>query len=276
MPILNIQQRNDILNKKMPQDEFIRRRKERQRRIRKRRMLVSFFVTIILLIIVGIVLSLTVFFKVENITASGSKIYKAEEIIKASGLSSENNLFTVGSEALEQRLKSRLPYIESIEIERKLPDALKIKVKDAEEFAVYLYENSYFTISQTGWVLEQSTEKNELLPEIKGLDIGCKVGSAAEFKDADDRVLLEELLDKIAKEKLSLDYLDFTDRNAITFGIENRFEVNIGNKNDLEEKIKHLGGMIKNMSEDNKGKINLSMWTSSNPKSYFTKYENTE
>ena len=52
--------------------------------------------------------------------------------------------------------------------------------------------------------------------------------------------------------------------------VENRFEVLLGTQNNLEEKVKHLGGMIREIDPEKQGKINLSMWTLDNPQGTFT------
>ena len=67
-------------------DEFLKKRKARQRRIRRRRMLIGFMLFIVLLILVGVILSLTVLFPINNITAKGSSKYTAEQIISSSGI----------------------------------------------------------------------------------------------------------------------------------------------------------------------------------------------
>ena len=67
-------------------DEFLRKRKARQRKIRRRRIKVFLVLLFVLAVGVGVILSLTVFFKIESISASGSSKYSAEEIIAASGI----------------------------------------------------------------------------------------------------------------------------------------------------------------------------------------------
>ena len=52
-------------------DEFLKKRKARQRRIRKRRMIIGFSLLIVVLAAVGVILSLTVLFPINNITAKG-------------------------------------------------------------------------------------------------------------------------------------------------------------------------------------------------------------
>ena len=110
-------------------DEFLRKRKARQRKIRRRRIKVLLFV---LAVGVGVILSLTVFFKIESISASGSSKYSAEQIIAATGIKKGDNLFI--SSVNEEKLKTKLPYIEKVTVKRKLPGTYTLKVTDAAEY----------------------------------------------------------------------------------------------------------------------------------------------
>ena len=56
-------------------------------------MLIGFMLFIVLLILVGVILSLTVLFPINNITAKGSSKYTAEQIISSSGIKTGDNLF---------------------------------------------------------------------------------------------------------------------------------------------------------------------------------------
>lgn len=271
MRILSIYKRNDDLKKKtVTQDEFIRKRMARQRKIRKRRMVTFFCFFIFVMICVGITLSLTVFFPINSISVKGSKIYSASDIVKHSGIQKGDNLFTVSRSGAEQLLKQTLPYVESLELERQLPDKLILKVKDAEEFACYNVKGRYYTVSRSGWVLKENPEKPENLIEIIAKEAKCKVGSEIVFKDERPLNIIDKILAAVEEEKLQLDTVDVTEKISIKIKVEGRFDVTLGNSNNLPEKIRHLAGMIEYISPEKEGSINLSMWTSSNTEGTFT------
>ena len=252
------------------QDEFVRKRIERQRRIRKRRLITFFCFFVIMMICVGITLSLTVFFPIESISVKGSNIYSAEDIIKHSGIKKGDNLFTVSRGNAEEMLKKTLPYVESLEIERELPGTLKLKVKDAEEFACYNLGGRYYTVSSSGWVLKENVEKPENLVEIITNEAKCKVGNEITFKDDRPLQIVSDILTAAENENLKLDLIDVTEKISININAEGRFEVLLGTSNNLPEKIRHLAGMIEYISPEKQGSINLSMWTSSNTEGTFT------
>lgn len=252
------------MKKDIPRDEFIRKRVERQRRIRKRRLIIFFIVFIILLLCVGVVLSLTVFFPIEKINVSGSKVYNSADIQKHSGVLIGDNLFVASEERAEQQLKAKLPYVESITFERKLPGTLNIKVTDADEYIAYYKNNSYFTVSKSGWVLKKDSEPPDKLFTVSGVDVKLNVGEQIIFNKNSDKEILNEIIDTLNENDIKINKIDLTDRISLSINVEDRFTVDLGNANNIQEKIKHLSGMIKNIAPEKGGKINLSMWTSTN------------
>ena len=257
------------MKREVPRDEFIRKRQERQKKIRKRRIRAFFIMFMILTLCVGAVLCLTVFFPIEKVVIKGSKIYSVEEIFENSNIENGDNLFTVNRSKTEESLKSKLPYIDSVTFKRELPGTLNITVKDATEFAVYEVKEQYYTVSESGWVMKKSSEKPENLICIKGNEIVCKVGSQIVYEDPTQKELIETISQSLKDAKINADLIDTTGKINITLGVEGRFTVNLGNSNFIEEKIKHLAGMIKEMPEENKGKIDLSMWTNDNSRGSF-------
>jgi cell division septal protein FtsQ len=169
------------LNKNVTQDEFLRKRVARQRKIRKRRLKIFFTLFVIFLLGLSVILCLTVFFPIENLTAKGSALYKSEEIIKASDIKLGDNLFAITEGNTLKKIKHKLPYIESVEFKRTLPDSLMITVKDADEYACYYDGKAYYTVSKSGWVLKKEYEPPDNIFTVKGAKVECKVGASIIF-----------------------------------------------------------------------------------------------
>lgn len=257
------------MKKEQPRDEFLRKRAERQRKIRKRRLITTFVVMLIMALCTLVVLSLTVFFPIEKIIVTGSSVYTAEALEKASGVAKGDNLFTASKARIENKLKKDLPYVESVKLERQIPDTLKIIVTDAEEFACYLVGNKYYLVSESGWVLAETAALPEQIMTVTGLNADCKVGSEAIFKDETQNELISRITELCDGEDILINALDISNTVSVKLSVEDRFEVEIGNVNNIEEKIKHLGGMIEEIQEDQGGYINLSMWTEENTQGTF-------
>lgn len=266
--ILNIL-KDDILSNTRERDEFLRKRAIRQRKQKRRRLIASFVIFMITAVCVLITLCLTVFFSIKNLTATGSKVYSNEEIIKVSGIKKGDNLFAINRSDVLNKLKQKLPYIETVKFDRNFPDSLKIKVTDADEYAAYSLGGKFYTVSRSGWVLEENYEKPDKIFEIRGVKAKCKVGNAIEFKDEKQNELIERIYNALKQNNIKIDYIDITDEIELKIGVCKRFDVNLGTSNNIEEKVKHLEKMIEKLDKKAEGKINLSMWTIDNPKAAF-------
>ena len=250
-------------------DEFLRKRMERQKRIRKRRLIIFFIFFIIMMISVTITLSLTVFFPIEKINAKGSKIYSSEEIVNHCGIDLGDNLFTASKAEALQSLKKALPYVESLEIKRELPGTINFTIKDAVEVACYNVKGRYFTVSSSGWVLKETAKKPKNLTEIVTDTVKCKVGSSVSFGDGKTNDIINEVTAELNEADIKINKINVKEKISIYVNVEDRFTVFLGTSNNLKEKIRHLGGMLREIPENKRGEINLSMWTSDRPEGTF-------
>ena len=255
--------------KHQEKDEFLRKRAERQRKIRKRRLIVSFCFFIVLLIFIGIVLCLTVFFPIKNLVINGSKIYTTKELIKASTVKIGDNLFTASAGEIEASLKNKLPFVDSIKLERKLPDTLKITVKDDYEFACYNSEDKYYMVSEKDWVLSETDAPHDTVFTVFGAKVKCEVGNQIEFESQEQKEILETIINASNSNNVVINEIDISDELKISLKVDGRFNVNLGTSNNIEEKIRHLSGMVANIEKEKFGDINLSMWSETKPEGTF-------
>lgn len=250
-------------------DEFIKKRVERQKKIRRRRLKILLVFLLVLALLIGAVLSLTVFFKIKNVTADGAGIYSGAEIVKAADISPEQNLFLISENEVLPKIKQELPYVEGVEFERILPDTLNISVTYATEFYCIFADDVYYTVSEMGYVLKTATEPNENLILVKGCEFEASVGSKIKFVNEEDYELVYELHSLLKKQEIKLQYIDLSNRADILLGVDNRFTVRLGAYINVDGKIKQLAAIIEQIPEVQKGTINLSMWSLDNKKGTF-------
>ncbi|MBR2040689.1 MAG: FtsQ-type POTRA domain-containing protein [Clostridia bacterium] len=111
------------MKKEPVRDEFVKKRMERQKKIRKRRLTAFFIIFVILAVCTAVVLSFTVFFPIESIKITGSKIYSAEEILDASKIVKGDNLFAVSQKKTQTAIKHKLPFVDEIKFVHSRRDA---------------------------------------------------------------------------------------------------------------------------------------------------------
>ncbi len=250
------------------QSDVNSRRAMRQKKARRRRLRAAFIFFLIVALITLAIMCFTVFFPIKGIHVSGSEIYSKSEIIKASKLTTDDQLFAVSEQEIENNIRKALPYVDSIELKRVLPNKVNIAVTDAKEYACYKSGESYFILSDSGYILKAQNEKPENVFEIAASDISGNVGEQAKYKKIAEQQLVTELVDALTSEDINIDKIDVTSILQIKITVEDRFIVELGKNEYIEQKIAHLSGMIDSIP-DRDGTINLSMWTPENSQGTF-------
>ena len=86
-------------------------------------------------VIVALTVGATVFFRVETVTVTGNQRYTQEEIVAASGIQLGDNLYSLNKVRIDRNLRTALPYIGNLTINRVLPSTIVITVTEWEAVA---------------------------------------------------------------------------------------------------------------------------------------------
>ena len=89
----------------------------------------------VLAVVVALTAGATVFFRVERVSVSGNQRYTQEEIIAASGIQLGDNLYSLNKVRIGRNIRTTLPYIGELTINRALPSTIVIKVTEWEAVA---------------------------------------------------------------------------------------------------------------------------------------------
>lgn len=255
------------------QSDIQKRRAARRKKIRRRRLKIAFIFFLIISLITLAIMCFTVFFPIKRISVSGSKIYTKSEIIKASELTTDDNLLVVSEDKIEQKIRKKLPYVDNVELKRNLPDAIILSVTDAKEFACYKIGDNYSIVSEKGFVLSLQSEKPENVFEIITSGVSGELGAAIKYENTAEEEMISNLVSLLSQKEINIDTIDVSNFLDIAISVEGKFTVSLGTGDYLEQKIAHLSGMIGSIG-DRKGSIDLSMWTPSNTQGSFVEKNN--
>lgn len=250
------------------QSDVNKRRAARQKKARRRRLKITFIFFLIIALITLAIMCFTVFFPIKRINVSGSEIYSKSQIVKASKLTTDDNLLVVSEEEIEKNIRKTLPYVDSVKLKRVLPDAVILTVRDAKEYAYYQSGDNYFILSDSGYILKEQQQAPENVFNIVTSGIDGKVGEKAEYKNSAEEEIVNSLITLLSQKEINIDKIDASNILQISLEVEGRFTVLLGNTDYTQEKIAHLKGMIESIP-DRKGNINLSMWTPTNSQGSF-------
>ena len=118
-------------------EDDMSRRSSRSRTRRRNRGRFGPLFKLLCLIAVGVALTVgaTVFFRVETVTVTGNRRYTQEEIVAASGIEPGDNLYALNKVRIGRSIRTQLPYVGELSINRALPSTILIHVTEWEAVA---------------------------------------------------------------------------------------------------------------------------------------------
>ena len=152
---------------------------ENVKRVRKKRRKKRYLLKFILFLIVLTALYFAVhieYFEVDGIAVVGNDEISDEAVLELSELKTGENIFDVHPWFVERRIKKNL-YIEDVDVDRKLPDKIEIRVTERSGKAQFADGKRYVITDNEGMVIDIAKEQQQVT-----LIEGVKV-LKAEIKD---------------------------------------------------------------------------------------------
>lgn len=245
--------------------------KARKKRRRKKRIIGSLIAVLIVSLVSICILSLTVFFKIEKINVVGSTVYTAEEIISAADIGVGDNLVLIFDNKISEKLVKNLPFIDGVEIVRKYPNSLEIKIKETKEELCFASGNNCFSANRNGKILK----KYDVLPEnlimvTVSSDISFSLGENIGFKSEREAELFKNYMGMIYEYDYDVNFINISDPFTSYMKIEDRMIVKFGSSSYFENKAAYLSASLMGVSQNAEGIFDLSAWTPDNNKPVLT------
>ena len=244
--------------------------------------------------VLAMVLALSVFFKVEVIKVSGAKAYTEWDVVDASGIEVGDNLLTFSEPRASGQIQAKLPYVNEVRIGIKLPDTVIIYIDELEvAYAAKCSNGIWWLITSEGRVVEQIDDvKAAGYTKIEGITLDNPVANenAVALEDSPQGVDNTEAttgtqettpvivtnaqrLDAALKVLNALENngivgeaasINVTNLNALVLWYGTRFQVNLGDINNVDVKIAWMKTAIGQLSDYDRGILDVS----------FTSWEN--
>lgn len=132
-----------------------RQRSHKVRRRRRGRFRGIYQLLTILLVTAAVIAACLVFFRVNTVLVEGNGRYTADEVIAASGIETGDSLIALSKGKVAGLIRTKLPYIESVSIQRKFPDVVVLTVKERSAAASVPGGSGRWLISSQGKLLEE-------------------------------------------------------------------------------------------------------------------------
>lgn len=231
---------------------------------RRKRKRGSIYVPIaVILTAAAILAGMIIFFKVAAVEVSGVKTYTEEEVIAASGVGRGQNIFFLDKNDAADKIYAQLPYIDDINIVKRLPETVIIEVSECYRLATVESGGSFWIINKKGKILEETNSSADTIV-IHGLEpVEPEIGKTLALGDtgATQLASMTEVLSAIVELgiKDDIDWLDMSNIGSITLSYKDRFDVELGNSENAEIKLHMLVGVVENLQDTDTGRIDVSV-----------------
>lgn len=242
-------------------------------KIRRRRTLIWYSCTIAVLLIICCILSVTLFFKIDNIVVDGKTRYDNDEILKYCGVTTGENLILCDTETGVHEIQENFPYIGTVSIERKLFNTIIVHVEEAEPASIIESKGSYIILSAEGKILEIADEKKYDVPILKGAKVKkAKLSSTVKYEDDSLQKVIQEVIEAINDHGIeNVKEIDISNPANIRFTYNDRITVLIGTPENIDYKLKTAILIIeKNLDTNATGTLDVSLCNPDGGKSYFS------
>lgn len=222
-------------------------KKEEEKAIKKRNFILKITKWVILLgLLIGtsIYIILSPLFNITEINVSGNSKLTSQDIINLSQIETGINTFKISLRKVTESLKQE-PYIESVNIERKLPNTINISVKERVPTYMLEFANGFVYMNNQGYMLEISETALEV-PIIVGFETPVENISPGSRLIIEDLEKLETVLKIVESAKSNDVYnlitsIDISDGNNFILYLNNEgHTVEFGDGSNINTKILYM------------------------------------
>lgn len=206
-------------------------------------------------VVVAFTIGISIFFKVDTVTVTGASKYSAATIAEASAIRSGDSLLFFGRAGAAYKIKTKLPYVDTVRFRLELPGTVNIIVEEKNvAYAVRATDGSWWMMTADGMLAEKTTsDAAENGSTIEGVILqNPKAGELAEAAQNDAQIGTATAADrlKVAVQILAqlerwelfapATRIDVTDLFALRLYCGPDYRVELGDSGSMEEKIQML------------------------------------
>ena len=247
----------------------------------------------VLAIALAVTMGLSVFFKVETVVVYGNEAYSAWAVQEAAGLEGGENLLSFGRTKACGKIKTNLPYVKSVRIGITLPDTVNIYIEEFDvSYAIQTIDETWWLITSGGKVVEQidggtAGKHTKILgvyldaPEPGQPAKALETIQVSETEAVDPQLATETTAPPVVTTgagqlTAALQILTAMERNDIvgevaSVNVESmtnivlwygaRYQVNLGDTNEIEKKISYMKQAVAQLSDYQIGVLDVSFVT---------------
>ncbi len=215
---------------------------EKRRAQRRRRLIIQYAAIGLAVMAVMVVLSLTVFFKINEIKieCADELPYSDEEIIANSGISLDENVIMCDVDGVNEKLTKALPYIGGATVKRSLNGKVVITVELTPGYYSFALGENIVIVNVDGKVLEHTVEGVEgEYTKIIGVELSeATPGEKVVLTDPEAFELLSDLNGIFETSQLTnITSIDISDVYNIVMVYDGRITLDVGDTRNISRKL---------------------------------------
>lgn len=207
-------------------------------------------------------------FNVNEVNVTGLNLLTKEEIMEEIGYNKIKNFFYLYLSNVNKKV-SAMPQVNQVSSQFTFPNILNIRIEEINIAGYIPYlTDEYIYIDSYGKIVDISNKKLDGIPLIEGLNFkSFKLGNILDTSNKDSLNIIIEITNVLNKYELAnrIDSIDVTSSDDLKLYIGN-IEVDLGEIEDVDQKIRIAIEAINNLATNAKGVLNVS---SSSAKVYF-------
>lgn len=194
------------------------------------------------------------YFIIDNIIVKNNLYITTEEVTAFADVKGEN-IFLLNKSRIVEKIKNN-PYIDQVEIERKLPDEIVIDITEKTICAIAEYSGSYVNIDSEGRMVQVVNEfPNGELPLIIGMNVDEYLPGQPLIKD--NEMQMEALKKCLTIKKYEgmaeiLKAIDISDPGNIILKTNKDIDIIIGDWEDMEYRLSFAISVLNNSQLEGK------------------------
>lgn len=237
-------------------------RKKHNRRRRRGSFAPLYKLLCLALIMGAVAAAMAVFFKAEKIEVSGNSRYTAQQVVDVCGVEQGDNLFFMNKYEVAGRISQALPYVESVSINRKLPESLCIRVTECVCDVALEQAGGVWLLCQTGKVVDFVEVKPEGSAVVTGVTLAePAVGGSLAAAEGSEAALAElrALMDHLRAKGMLADVqeIHLEREDCVSFRYLDRLNVEIPWESDLDYKLDFLAAVVAKLEDYETGTLKM-------------------
>lgn len=230
------------------------RKQKRNAKIKRRHNFLK--IMLVLFCVVGVLL--TPVFNIKTISVSGNSYLSKEQIIEASGILKNSNIFIFQTKKAVSDLEN-LSFVDVAKVKRTFPTGVQIHVKECVPTAqISCGQSLYLIVDKNGKILDTASKAEKYnLPCIKDINVSeFEVGGIVK---TEDKKMFEKLLllsREISENKMTENVESiYAKKTSMYVNLKRGIICDLGEGNNLSYRIKFIKEVYDSIPEEKTGKL---------------------